>query len=343
MGKKFSKSKGITLIALVVTIVVLLILAGVSIAMLAGEDGIIKQANNAKVESVHGQVAEAMVLEYGEYQIELKTTTKTDTFIEYLTDKQIINASEVVNVEKLTGKELALGNGTDNETDVYKMVTQGSYYKLNYYGKDKAELELEEFLITGQVGGSGGIEKVEPENIADWEYRVEDDNTITITMYKGTDTEVVIPNYINNKPVKKISATYRYDSEGDGWYGSLWGTDICDEVKLHYTVDIEQNTITKVIVSEGIEIIDSCVFNYSKALEEVILPSNLTTISRDAFSDCSSLSSIVIPESVENIASYSFYECTNLTTIYVKKETDSISGAPWGADNATVIWNYTEE
>ena len=44
-----NKEKGITLIALVVTIVVLLILAGVSISMLTGENGIITQAQDAKL------------------------------------------------------------------------------------------------------------------------------------------------------------------------------------------------------------------------------------------------------------------------------------------------------
>ena len=39
---------GITLIALVITIIVLLILAGVSIAMLTGQNGILTQAQNAK-------------------------------------------------------------------------------------------------------------------------------------------------------------------------------------------------------------------------------------------------------------------------------------------------------
>ena len=42
------KEKGITLIALVITIIVLLILAGVSIAMLTGDNGILTQARNAK-------------------------------------------------------------------------------------------------------------------------------------------------------------------------------------------------------------------------------------------------------------------------------------------------------
>ena len=47
-------NKGITLIALVITIIVLLILAGVSIAMLTGENGILTQANNAKRETEKG-------------------------------------------------------------------------------------------------------------------------------------------------------------------------------------------------------------------------------------------------------------------------------------------------
>ena len=45
---KKTNNKGITLIALVITIIVLLILAGVSIAMLTGENGILGKANTAK-------------------------------------------------------------------------------------------------------------------------------------------------------------------------------------------------------------------------------------------------------------------------------------------------------
>ena len=48
---KLKEQKGITLIALVITIIVLLILAGVSIAMLTGENGILNQANKAKTET----------------------------------------------------------------------------------------------------------------------------------------------------------------------------------------------------------------------------------------------------------------------------------------------------
>ena len=46
--KKINKNTGITLIALVVTIIVLLILAGVSISMLTGQNGILNRASEAK-------------------------------------------------------------------------------------------------------------------------------------------------------------------------------------------------------------------------------------------------------------------------------------------------------
>ena len=52
------KERGITLIALVITIIVLLILAGVSIAMLTGENGILTQAQTAKEKTEKASVIE---------------------------------------------------------------------------------------------------------------------------------------------------------------------------------------------------------------------------------------------------------------------------------------------
>lgn len=56
------EQKGITLIALVITIIVLLILAGVSIAMLTGQNGILTQANNSKTETVKAEAIEKINL-----------------------------------------------------------------------------------------------------------------------------------------------------------------------------------------------------------------------------------------------------------------------------------------
>ena len=56
------KNKGISLIALVITIIVLLILAGISIAMLTGENGILTKATTAKDETKKAQYKEVLEL-----------------------------------------------------------------------------------------------------------------------------------------------------------------------------------------------------------------------------------------------------------------------------------------
>ena len=60
---KTKQANGITLIALVITIIVLLILAGVSIAMLTGENGILSQAQRAKTETENAAANEAARLD----------------------------------------------------------------------------------------------------------------------------------------------------------------------------------------------------------------------------------------------------------------------------------------
>ena len=58
------KNKGITLISLVVTVIVLLILAGISISMLNGDNGLLKRAGDARDDTVVGQEKEQVELAY---------------------------------------------------------------------------------------------------------------------------------------------------------------------------------------------------------------------------------------------------------------------------------------
>ena len=54
--------KGITLIALVITIIILLILAGISIATLTGENGLFNRAKQAKNNTLDAQRTENLAL-----------------------------------------------------------------------------------------------------------------------------------------------------------------------------------------------------------------------------------------------------------------------------------------
>ena len=64
--KKFTE-KGITLIALIITIIVLLILAGVTIAVISGNEGVLDKAQSAKSKTDISSAKEAAILKATEY------------------------------------------------------------------------------------------------------------------------------------------------------------------------------------------------------------------------------------------------------------------------------------
>lgn len=61
------KNNGITLIALVITIIVLLILAGVALAMISGNGGILGKASTAKVENEIGTIKDKIAMDITTY------------------------------------------------------------------------------------------------------------------------------------------------------------------------------------------------------------------------------------------------------------------------------------
>ena len=82
---KLKKSeKGITLIALVITIIVLIILASVSIAMLTGENGILSKASTAKEKHLIAQYEEELNLCIMEMQTDELGTLTMEKLIEKL-------------------------------------------------------------------------------------------------------------------------------------------------------------------------------------------------------------------------------------------------------------------
>lgn len=82
--KNFRKNQGITLIALVITVIVLLILAGVTIATLTGDNGILKRAQEAKNKTEQASSDELKKLT----QLEATTHLEDYEYIDNSTDKE---------------------------------------------------------------------------------------------------------------------------------------------------------------------------------------------------------------------------------------------------------------
>ena len=120
------KQKGITLIALVVTIVVLLILAGVTISLLLDENGIIAKSKDARTETRVSQIEDEVGMwkqhnfinkESNQAQESADTMLANLISRKLLTEDEIDRDQELITIKKKDGtivKEISYGNVTIN-------------------------------------------------------------------------------------------------------------------------------------------------------------------------------------------------------------------------------------
>ncbi len=160
---KLRKSTGITLIALVITIIVLLILAGVSIAMLTGNNGILTQAKNAKQATEDAAENEETTLA----QVEANTHLENYEYIDKEGNKAIIPAGFAVSnkeSEKLISKGLVI-IGTNGNEYVWVPCTEETYARetsawwIENDPKDNPTLATKDELTLGNVTPSSGEDK----------------------------------------------------------------------------------------------------------------------------------------------------------------------------------------
>lgn len=129
------KQNGITLIALVITIIVLLILAGVSIAMLTGQNGTLTQASNAQKSTREAEIKEAISLGVSTVNATIADPTST-TYTALTYD----NIADAINKSQGAGTATAATDGID-------YVYGGKTYTAK-------------FTITTNANGSGSISSI---------------------------------------------------------------------------------------------------------------------------------------------------------------------------------------
>ena len=294
MEKNYAKKqKGITLVALVVTIVGLLILAGVSLNLVLGENGIVVKSREARTENDYSTVFEMLQMKNGNYETEYAIGETDEDFISYLRKEQIIDDGNVIEVKKLVGKKLSTGNGDVEDIYIIGVNNIDNSYRLGYVGKG----EIREI---GIIGYEKGV-KYEPSDSSIFEF---DKVTGTIslkgaiTSYYSNDTDVqqqiiVVPEEINGVTVKSIGR---------------FGNRFVEKVILPNTItEIKESAFTNcsnlqiIEISEGIITIDDKAFYGCQSLKKASLPMSLKEISLNAFEGCSSLENITFPENVEKI------------------------------------------
>ena len=102
------------------------------------------------------------------------------------------------------------------------------------------------------------------------------------------------------------------------------------------------SSLTSVTIPHSVTSIGDSAFDDCKSLTNIVLPNNLESIGDYTFrlsdTDSSTISQIIIPKKVTEIGSNAFMGRSKITKIIVHNYMNSITGAPWGASNAKVLW-----
>lgn len=190
------------------------------------------------------------------------------------------------------------------------------------------------------------------------------DDTVAVTLYKGSNSVVNIPPTINGKTVVSIDTKAFYDNStvtkvtipstvtevGVGAFSKtpnltqvkisknltdLWGSAFKETGLTEITIPAGVKTLTDacfannpnlvtVNMTEGLEEIGNNVFANCTSLKTVFLPEGLTTLSGAAFNGCTSLESVMIPESVTDFGESFNFEGCDLAKLTIR----GVAGSP---------------
>ena len=299
---KTKSEKAITLVALVVTIIVLLVLAGVAISLSIGNNGIISR---------------------GELSVE---GNKLASYKEKL---EMYKAEKIIENETFLAETLSAGKNTleyNTKKEIGGTILN-IIPELDERYIDKLEIIKGELFFT-----STDKKEVQAAKIAGIEfnpYKIEDG----VLESADTNLELMSPDGTLTIPsnVTKI---------GSGAFSGLEGLKrviIPGTVKEIASEAFSYNsTLEEVIIMDGVEKIGERAFAASNKISTIILPESITEIGTEAFRD-TNIVEITIPSKVKELKNGTFANCVKLTKVKLKEGLETIGANTFG--NCTNLEN----
>jgi hypothetical protein len=171
------------------------------------------------------------------------------------------------------------------------IVTTGEAVAVQFFTDDES----------GEVINTAPI-KIVTTDENDW---LASDNGHTLYLYKGSNKDVVVPNFYNGKVVESIGGYY------DTSAGEL----------VSVLRDSSDKVISSCAISEGITTINPYAFYNVRGFTTLSLPTTLKTIDEGAFWNCRELSGdLTIPGGVKTVGAGAFIDCTSLNGSLVLEE-----------------------
>ena len=189
------------------------------------------------------------------------------------------------------------------------------------------------------------------------------DGTVEISLYRGNEKNVTIPDNIFGKPVSSVKKwafannTFMEsvsipDSVTNISKGTFYN---CTELKSvtmgNNVTEIGESAFEKCLFLEEINLgsklktIGDEAFYDCRRLKQLHLPNTVTTIGEEAFTNCRSLQSLVIPNGVQTLGNDSsvgfgmFENCKSLKEITIPSSVGSIQS---NAISFSILMNYLE-
>lgn len=289
--KKLKNKNGVTLIALAVTIIIMLILAGVTISTLTGNSGITTNASKAKTKSYLADIKE----EYELYLSEKRMDDEYDLDTLYANDKTI----------RYEGNEVGTGiaeicssikKGDEKKFEIIKG-------KIYYVSQDKNVIPIAVelgFSINPYEITDGGVLKSSSMNL----YLVDNDGHLDLSEYEGkiktieagAFSKVEIESGIN--PLQSIVLPKGITTIGDDAFS--------------YNTSLTSIKIPNTVTSIGKRAFQGCT-----NLTSIEIPEGVKSIGYAAFISCNKLTTITLPASLTSFNGTAIAGLSRLTEVKV--------------------------
>ena len=205
--------------------------------------------------------------------------------------------------------------------------------KNTYEFTDNGEFTFEYVDEAGRTGSiTAKVDWIKKKEIVgqdgEWKYFVNSDNTIQLTQYLGTKTELVVPANYDGYEVYAVGAQGLEESTPSAERINVLGTS-------------ENATITKLTIEEGIKEIKCSAFEKCTGIKgNLVIPDSVETIEGYAFNSCSGFNgTLTLPSTLKSIENRAFQLCSGFKDDLVIPE--GIKSIGDGAFNKCTGFNGT--
>ena len=350
---KTENEGAITLVALAVTIIVLLILAGVAISLSVGNNGIISRGEVSVEGNKLASYKEKLEMYKAEKIMEnenflAETLSAGTDYLQYNTkkaeEKGTIKTIIPEFEDKYLGKleiikgELFLTSTDKKEVQAAKIAgVEFNPYDITEDGElQSSNTNLELMSPDGTLTIPSNVSKIGYGAFSN----VEGLKTIIIP---GTCKIIGEKAFANNKTLEKVIIQDGVEIIEDSAFkecSNLAIVEMADSVtKLGDLSFYYDKKLSNINLSKGLKNIGKLGLHFT-LIEEIEIPEGITEIKKDTFSKCGKLKKVVLPKSLEKIANNAFNDCVSLANIEIHESNKNFkfkAGILMNADESEML------